>query len=126
MNLLNLSGGQSRALMVSDIANISDSPVVLVDEIENAGVRKEKAIQVLAEEGKIILIVTHDPSLALNSHKRLVVKNGGVAEVINTDLREKGIAYYLSWIEDYHMDIRERIRQGEKVDKVKIFCEAIN
>ena len=34
-----LSGGQSRALMVADVAIISDSPIVLIDEIENAGIR---------------------------------------------------------------------------------------
>ncbi len=33
-----LSGGQSRALMVADTAHLSPSPVILIDEIENAGV----------------------------------------------------------------------------------------
>jgi len=43
MNLLNLSGGQSRALMVSDVANISISPIILIDEIENAGNKKRRS-----------------------------------------------------------------------------------
>jgi len=34
-NLTILSGGQSRSLMVADVAVISDSPIVLIDEIEN-------------------------------------------------------------------------------------------
>ena len=38
-----LSGGQTRALMIADIAFICDSPIVLIDEIENAGIDKEKA-----------------------------------------------------------------------------------
>ncbi|HHY04838.1 MAG TPA: ATP-binding cassette domain-containing protein, partial [Thermoanaerobacterales bacterium] len=33
-NLTKLSGGQSRALMVADVALISDAPIVLIDEIE--------------------------------------------------------------------------------------------
>jgi len=125
MNLLNLSGGQSRALMVSDVANISISPIILIDEIENAGIRKEKAIEILVEEGKIVLIVTHDPSLALSADKRIVIKNGGVVKILDTTLKEKGIAYYLNWIEGYNLDIREKIRQGDKIKKVKIYCEPI-
>lgn len=36
--LTQLSGGQSRALMIADTALLSASPVVLIDEIENAGI----------------------------------------------------------------------------------------
>ncbi len=125
MNLLNLSGGQSRALMVSDVANISTSPIVLIDEIENAGIRKEKAIKTLVEEGKIILIVTHDPSLALNADKRLIIKDGGVIKILDTTLKEKGIAYYLNWIENYSLEIREKIRKGKEIKNVEIYCEPI-
>jgi len=125
MNLLNLSGGQSRALMISDLANISISPIILIDEIENAGIKKEKAIQILVEEGKIVLIATHDPSLALNTDKRIVINNGGVIKIIETSLREKGIAHYLNWVDDSILKIRDQIRQGEKIKDIKLFCEKI-
>jgi len=125
MNLLNLSGGQSRALMVSDVANISVSPIILIDEIENAGIRKEEAIKILVEEGKIVLIVTHDPSLALNADKRIIIKDGGVVKILDTSLKEKGIAHYLNWIENYGLDIREKIRRGEGIKNVEIYCEPI-
>jgi len=125
MNLLNLSGGQSRALMVSDVANISISPIILIDEIENAGIKKEEAIRILVEEGKIILIVTHDPSLALNADKRIIIKNGGIVKVLNVTLKEKGIAHYLNWIENYSLNIRDKIRQGEEIKNVEIYCEPI-
>jgi len=125
MNLLNLSGGQSRALMISDAANVSISPVVLIDEIENAGIDKEKAMQILVEEGKIILIVTHDPTLAFNTDKRIVVKNGGIVKILKTTLREKGIGHYFNWVGNYSLEIREKIRDGEKVEKTKLFCEPI-
>jgi len=125
MNLLSLSGGQSRALMVSDVANISTSPIILIDEIENAGIKKEEAIKILVEEGKIILIVTHNPSLALNSDKRIIIRNGGIVKILNTTLKEKGIAHYLNWIENYSLDIREKIRQGKEIKKIQIYCEPI-
>ncbi|MEZ5334706.1 MAG: hypothetical protein R2741_05450 [Methanolobus sp.] len=40
--------------MTADIAVISDSPVVLIDEVENAGIKKQEALQLLAGEGKIV------------------------------------------------------------------------
>ncbi len=125
MNLLNLSGGQSRALMISDVANVSISPIILIDEIENAGIDKEKAMQILAEEGKIVLIVTHDPVLAFNTDKRIVVKNGGIVKILKTTLKEKGIGHYFNWVGNYGLEIREKIRGGEKVEKVEIFCEPV-
>ena len=125
MNLLDLSGGQSRALMISDIANISISPIILIDEIENAGIKKEEAIKILVEEGKIVLIVTHDPSLALNAGRRIIIKNGGIIKVSKTTLKEKGIAHYLNWIESYGLDIREEIRKGKEINEVRIYCEPI-
>jgi len=123
MNLLNLSGGQSRALMVSDVANISISPIILIDEIENAGIKKEQAIKILVEEGKIILIVTHDPSLALNADKRIIIKDGGIVKILNTALKEKGIAHYLNWVESYSLEIREKIRKGQEIKNIEIYCE---
>lgn len=125
-NLLNLSGGQSRALMVSDLANISVSPIILIDEIENAGIKKEQAIKILVEEGKIVLIVTHDPSLALNADKRIIINNGGVVNIIKTTIKEKGIASYLNWIEAYILKIRGRIRSGKQIKDIKLFCKKID
>lgn len=124
MNLLILSGGQTRALMVSDIANISSSPIILIDEIENAGIRKEKAIEILIKEGKIVFLVTHDPALALSANKRLVIKNGGIVNILDTTEKEKDIAHYLNWLENYNLSIREQIREGKKVEKLGITCKS--
>jgi len=125
MNLLNLSGGQSRALMISDAANVSISPVILIDEVENAGINRERAMQILVEEGKIVLIVTHDPTLAFNADKRIVIKNGGIVKILKTTIREKGIGHYLNWVGNYSLKLREKIRNGERVKKVELFCEPI-
>lgn len=84
-----LSGGQSRALMVADIALICDSEIVLVDEIENAGIDKERALNALVGEDKLVLVVTHDPHTALMASKRIVMKGGGVKAVIEKTADEE-------------------------------------
>lgn len=122
MNLLHLSGGQSRALMIADVAYISDSPIILIDELENAGIKKENAIETLLKEGKIILIVTHDPCLALKADKRIVIENGGITHILETTNRENDIAQYLSCIEQDFFTVRENIRSGKHIEQVKITC----
>lgn len=84
-----LSGGQSRALMVADIALVCDSEIVLVDEIENAGIDKERALNALVGEDKLVLVVTHDPHTALMASKRIVMNGGGVKAVIEKTADEE-------------------------------------
>ena len=114
-HLTMLSGGQSRALMTADIAAISDSPIVLIDEIENAGIKKQEALNLLAGEGKIVVVVTHDPMLALMTSRRIVMKNGGMVKVINTSDGEKGVFSDLLRVDRWLSTLREAIRQGEAV-----------
>ena len=110
-----LSGGQSRALMVADIAVISDSPIVLIDEIENAGIKKQEALRLLSGEGKIVVVVTHDPMLALMATRRIVMKNGGMTKVICTNADEQRIFKDIERVDGWLMGLRETIRQGEVV-----------
>ena len=42
-----LSGGQTRALPIADASVICSTPVVLLDEVENAGIHRTKAVQLL-------------------------------------------------------------------------------
>ena len=121
-NLLILSGGQSRALMVADLAYVSESPIILIDEIENAGIRIKKALDLLVRKEKIIFLVTHDPILALDTDKRFVMKNGAISKIIHTSIKEKGIANYLSWINDYMLNVREDVRNGKQVEELKLIC----
>jgi len=110
-----LSGGQSRALMVADIAVISDSPIVLIDEIENAGIKKQAALRLLSGEGKIVAVVTHDPMLALMATRRIVMKNGGMVKVISTSDEEQRIFKDIERVDGWLTGLRETIRQGEVV-----------
>lgn len=108
-----LSGGQSRALMIADTAILSTSPIVLIDEIENAGIDRKRALNLLVSEEKIVLMATHDPSLALMADKRIVIKNGGVYKVIETDSEEKNILNYLGKIDNIISEMRTNLRNGE-------------
>ena len=111
-----LSGGQSRALMTADIAVISDSPIVLIDEIENAGIKKREALELLAGEGKIVMVVTHDPMLALMPSRRVVMRNGGMYRIIDTSKEERTVCEDLTRVDDWLMSLRETIRQGNVVE----------
>jgi ABC-type lipoprotein export system ATPase subunit len=114
-----LSGGQSRALMVADVAIISNSPIVLIDEIENAGIRKHDALKALAGHGKIVMVVTHDPVLALMTDKRIVMKNGGMRNVLNTSEKEKYMSKKLNKIDELMLDLRDRVRNGEVLENIE-------
>lgn len=76
-----LSGGQTRALMIADVALVCDSPVVLVDEIENAGIDKTAALAALRRADKLVIAVTHDPHTALMADVRIAMRGGSVAGV---------------------------------------------
>jgi len=115
MNLTILSGGQSRSLMVADVAFISDSPIVLIDEIENAGIKKHEALDLLSGNGKIILVVTHDPLLALMTSRRIVMRNGGVEKIITSSREELELSVQLNLIDRELFQIREKVRHGEEI-----------
>jgi len=111
-----LSGGQSRALMIADTAFLSASPVVLIDEVENAGIDRKKALQLLVGQNKIVLMSTHDPILALMGEQRLVIKNGGIAHIIKTSDQERANLRELEKLDNKIQTLRNRLRSGERID----------
>lgn len=111
-----LSGGQSRALMIADMAILSRSPIVLIDEIENAGIDRKKALELLVREEKIILMATHDPILALMGDQRLVIKNGGIAKIIHSSDKERKNLARLEELDNTLLALRNRIRSGETLE----------
>ncbi len=124
-NLTVLSGGQSRSLMVADVAFVSDSPVVLIDEIENAGIKKHEAMKLLSGSGKIILVVTHDPLLALSTQQRIVMKNGGVEKIITTTEEESAMCVKLNQIDRDLLRLREMVRSGAVISAAEIFARNV-
>ena len=115
-----LSGGQSRALMIADTAILSTSPIVLIDEIENAGIDRKRALNLLVNEEKIVLMATHDPSLALMADKRIVIKNGGIYKVIETGSKEKEVLKELDKMDKIINTMRGRLRGGETIDTIDL------
>jgi len=112
-----LSGGQSRALMIADTAILSTSPIILIDEIENAGIDRKRALRLLVKEDKIVLMATHDPSLALMASKRIVIKNGGIFKVVETKETEKGILHKLEEMDLIINQMRKKLRNGEELQE---------
>ena len=118
--LTQLSGGQSRALMIADTALLSLSPIVLIDEIENAGIDRRNAIELLVKKEKIVLISTHDPVLALIGDKRIVIKNGGISKVINASDKEKKHICILERVDEKMLKVRNHIRTGGIINETVV------
>ncbi len=84
-----LSGGQTRALLIADATVICDTPIVLLDEVENAGIHRTRAIELLREHRKIFIFVTTIPRIALLSDYRIVMKGGIVTQVARRTRRSE-------------------------------------
>jgi ABC-type lipoprotein export system ATPase subunit len=111
--LTQLSGGQSRALMIADTALLSWSPVILIDEIENAGIEKRNALDLLISSDKIIIIATHDPVLALLADRRIVFRHGAVRRIMRRTDEEKEYLENLLEMEQFVSRIRDVLRNGD-------------
>lgn len=108
-----LSGGQTRSLMVADAILISNAPLILLDEVENAGIFREKVIEVLKDHDKSVIFVTHDPLVSLLSDRRLVMRHGGVEKILRPEGREVRIREMVARMDLTLCRFRERIRAGE-------------
>jgi len=114
--ITSLSGGQSRALMIADVAILSKSPIVLIDEIENAGIDRKKALDLLVGEEKIVLMATHDPILALMGDKRIIISNGGIDKVMKITKEEKAILHKLESLDEVIQGMRTKLRYGQELE----------
>jgi ABC-type lipoprotein export system ATPase subunit len=119
-NMTVLSGGQSRALMIADMAIISDAPVVLIDEIENAGIDRLHALDLLSAQGKVIMFASHDPLIILRADRRVVMRNGGMVQVISTRQEERVLLRKLTAWDRQVTALREYLRSGLSVKDIKL------
>ena len=92
----------------------------MIDEIENAGIDRKKALDLLISEEKIVLMATHDPMLALMGDKRIVIKNGGVHKVIETSNEERNLLVDLERMDSVVQNMRTRLRNGDIIKKEDI------
>ena len=98
--------------MIADIAFICDSPIVLIDEIENAGIDKEKAFALLLSKEKLVMIVTHDPHTAFMAKQRIVMESGAIKQVIQRSRTEEETFHQLSKEYRKQKNLQDAIRNG--------------
>jgi len=115
-----LSGGQTRALLIADATIICNTPIVLLDEVENAGIHRTRALELLRQYRKIFIFVTHDPRIALLSDYRIVMQRGRITQVLHTDAEERKLASVVSHLDDALSSLRDKIRFGERVTAVEL------
>jgi ABC-type polysaccharide/polyol phosphate transport system ATPase subunit len=90
-------------------------PIVLLDEVENAGINRTRAMELLRQYQKIFIFVTHDPRIALLSDYRIVMKGGSVTDVLYTNEEEKVFSHKVSKLDDLLSAMRDKIRFGERL-----------
>ncbi len=112
-----LSGGQTRSLLIADAVIIGNSPIILLDEIENAGIHKTRALEMLKKYEKLFVFVTHDPTIALLSDCRIIMKNGAMQKVVYSNSEERTTAEALRKMDDIILHFRGIIRAGGEIKK---------
>lgn len=111
-----LSGGQTRALLIADATIICNTPIVLLDEVENAGIHRTRALELMREHRKIFVFVTHDPRIALLSDYRIAMRGGCITKLIKTNAVEREFAGTVNKLDDALARLRDTIRMGEELD----------
>jgi ABC-type lipoprotein export system ATPase subunit len=110
-----LSGGQTRALLIADATIICNTPIVLLDEVENAGIHRTRALELLRAYRKIFIFVTHDPRIALLSDYRIVMQGGVMTKVLQTDEQERHCSVHVTRLDDLLSSLRDKIRRGQRL-----------
>jgi ABC-type lipoprotein export system ATPase subunit len=110
-----LSGGQTRALLIADATIICNTPIVLLDEVENAGIHRTRALELLRQHRKIFIFVTHDPRIALLSDYRIVMQGGSITQVLYTNDEERLFSVKVSKLDDLLSAMRDKIRMGDRL-----------
>jgi ABC-type lipoprotein export system ATPase subunit len=110
-----LSGGQSRALMIADALLISRADVLLIDELENAGIHRWVALERLLEAEAVVVLATHDPLIALHASRRLIMAQGAVAQVVERCEEEDALLEALQRDAERMDERRRRLNRGERL-----------
>ena len=110
---LNQSITQLITSVTTMIGVLCDSPIVLIDEIENAGIDKERALGLLQRHDKLVLVVTHDPHTALMSRRRIVMGGGAVAAVVERSPQEAALYMELGELYRRQQTYQASLRRGD-------------
>lgn len=107
-----LSGGQTRALLFADAILIGASPIILVDEIENAGINKTEILKHVKKENKLVIFATHDPSIVLQTEKRILMKNGAIEKITEYSKKDKEVLALVLKADKTIKEIQDKLRNG--------------
>jgi ABC-type lipoprotein export system ATPase subunit len=118
-----LSGGQTRALLVADAVVIGNSPIILLDEMENAGIDRLRALELLKRYRKIFIFVTHDLRITLLSDYRVVLMQGAMQAVVARGEEERRVAGRIGRLDEMMVAMRNRLRAGERVAEPELLGE---
>jgi len=115
VRMTELSGGQTRSLLIADATIICDTPIVLLDEVENAGIDRSRCLELLRRQRKIFIFVTHDPRIALLSDFRIVISEGRIMKILGTNTEERELATAVTKIDEVLSSLREKLRLGHSL-----------
>jgi len=115
MRMTALSGGQTRSILIADAILVGQTPILLLDEVENAGIFKENVIRCLKHYQKAVIFVTHDPLLAMITDRRIIMKNGAVIGVLEPGTAEREMVSHIAGIDAFLSGLREKIRAGDLI-----------
>ena len=110
-----LSGGQTRSLLIADALIIGLSPIILLDEVENAGINKKRVMEIVSEVNKIAIFATHDPVIALLTERRIIMNQGKISNLIYRNNAELSELEKLLIVEEKMDKIRNMIRAGGQI-----------
>ncbi|MDD4271701.1 MAG: ATP-binding cassette domain-containing protein [Patescibacteria group bacterium] len=119
-SMTELSGGQTRSLLIADAVIIGNAPIILLDEIENAGIHKRKVLELLKKYKKIFIFVTHDPAIALSSKLRIIMGKGAMQKLVETGEDEQLAASKLQAIDGVMLDFRKLMRLGKEIGNEEV------
>jgi ABC-type dipeptide/oligopeptide/nickel transport system ATPase subunit len=83
--------------------------------VENAGIHRTKAVQLLRQRRKIFIFVTHDPRIALLSDFRIVMKGGSIVNVLSTSEEERSVSVRVNRLDDALSGLRDKLRHGQRL-----------
>ena len=115
VRMTELSGGQTRSLLIADATIICDTPIVLLDEVENAGIDRSRCLELLRRQRKIFIFVTHDPRIALLSDFRIVISEGRIMKILGTNAEERELATRVTKLDDVLSSLRDKLRLGHSL-----------
>ncbi len=116
IRMTELSGGQTRALLVADAAIICNTPSCCSTRWKMPAFIAVAPSSCCGKYRKIFIFVTHDPRIALLSDYRVVMREGSITAVLRTSPVEKTLERVVAKLDDGLAALREKLRVGAQLE----------